>query len=425
MSHVFSTLPPEIAGFVLALVLSLLIGFEREELRADRKEDFFGGVRTFPLIALSAFLLQKIYPSSPLPVAMGLAVLGILLGVSHWGSIEQERRGITSEMAAIVTYAMGASAARGLYWLTVASGVLAVLLLQEKRRLEGLALNIPREEVATLVRFLLLAGVILPVVPNRSFTRFEINPFTIWLIVVAVSGLSYGSYLLQRWIGGRQGALLTGLLGGAYSSTATTVVLARRSKAEALPSRAAAGGIVAATGVMYVRIWILVLLFAPALGHHLTLSFWGPALACLGAGALLVRTAPSARPADAEGAIPSGRNPLELVSAFTFAGVFLAVLIITRLVAEQFGGTGVLVLAVISGAADVDPFILGIAQLSQQGLEPRTAALAVLLAAASNNVMKAIYARVFGDRQAGLVSGTGIVAAAALSIALFFLAAGS
>lgn len=421
MRELFASVPPEILGFVLALGLSLLIGFEREELRTDRGGAFFGGVRTFPLIALSAFLLQSAYPQSALPAATGLVVLGILLGVSHWASIEESRLGITSEVAAIVTYAMGAAAARGLYWLTVASGVLAVLLLQEKRRLEGLALDIPREEIATLVRFLVLAGVILPVVPNRPYTRFEINPFTIWLVVVAVSGLSYASYLLQRWIGSRQSALVTGLLGGAYSSTATTVVLARRSMGGALPARAAAGGIVAATGVMYVRIWLLVLLFAPALARHLTLAFWIPAGACLAGGALLARHAVSTNAAGDHPGAPASRNPLELLSAFTFAGVFLAVLVITRLVADQFGGTGVLVLSVVSGAADVDPFILGIAQFARHGLDPHTAALAVLIAAASNNVMKAIYARAFGERRAGLAGGLGIVASALLAAALFFL----
>ncbi len=425
MRELLTSVSPEILGLVLALGLSLLIGFEREELRTDRGGSFFGGVRTFPLIALAAFLLQSTYPQSTLPMAAGLLVLGILLGVSHWASIEEDRLGITSEVAAIVTWAMGAAAARGLYWLTVASGVLAVLLLQEKRRLEGLALHIPREEIATLVRFLVLAGVILPVVPNRAYTRFEINPFTIWLVVVAVSGLSYASYLLQRWIGGRQGALLTGVLGGAYSSTATTVVLARRSRSGGLPPRPAAGGIVAATGVMYVRIWILVLLFAPVLARHLTLSFWGPAVACLVAGALLARGSAGRVGEEDAAAPPASRNPLELLSAFTFAAVFLAVLVITRLVADQFGGTGVLILAVISGAADVDPFILGVAQFAGHGLDPRTAALAVLLAAASNNVMKAIYARAFGDRRTGLTGGVGIVLAAALSIALFFLGTGS
>ncbi len=421
MKEVLAILPPEIIGFALALGLALLIGFEREELRTERGGAFFGGVRTFPLIALSGFLLQAAFPSSPLPVAVGLAVLGVLLAVSHWASIEEERMGITTEMAAVVTYAFGVAAAQGLYWLTVASGVLTVLLLQEKQRLERLAIDVPRKEIATLVRFLLLVGVILPVIPNHTFTRFQINPFTIWLVVVAVSGLSYLGYLLQLWLGGRGSALLVGLLGGAYSSTATTVVLARKSKAGSLGPRAAAGGTVAATGVMYIRLWILLVLFAPELAAALAGPFWITAAACLAVGMLLTRTARQLSETTQDEAADGTVNPLEITSAFTFAALFLALLVITRLVAERFGGAGLLVLAVVTGAADVDPFILGLTQYAGHGLATGAAALAVLVAAASNNVMKAVYARLFGDRSAGLMGSAGLVAAAALSVALFFL----
>ncbi len=420
MKELLSSLPNDVIGFGLALGLSLLIGFEREELRTERGGSFFGGVRTFPLIALSGFLLETAFPASPVPVSVGLLVLGALLAVSHWASIEEDRMGITTEMAALVTYGLGVAASRGFYWLTVASGVLTVLLLQEKQRLERLAINVPRREIATLVRFLLLSAVILPIIPNRTFTRFQINPFTLWLVVVAVCGLSYLSYLLQVWLGGKQGALLVGLLGGAYSSTATTVVLARKSKGNGMAPRAAAGGIVAATGVMYIRLWILVLLFAPALAAHLTISFWATAAMCLAGSLMLVRTA---RRGDEEVTNEVPRvisNPLEITSAFTFAGLFLALLVITRLVAERFGGTGLLVLATVTGAADVDPFILGLTQVSGHGLASGTAALAVLVAAASNNVMKAVYARVFGARRTGLWGALGLVGAAALSIALFF-----
>lgn len=421
MKELLSSLPHEVIGFGLALGLSLLIGFEREELRTERGGSFFGGVRTFPLIALSGFLLQTAFPASPVPVAVGLVVLGALLAVSHWASIEEERMGITTEMAAIITFCFGVTAARELYWLTVASGVLTVLLLQEKRRLERLAINVPRREIATLVRFLLLSAVILPIIPNRTFTQFQINPFTLWLVVVAVCGLSYLSYLLQVWLGGKQGALLVGLLGGAYSSTATTVVLARKSRGDGMAPRAAAGGIVAATGVMYIRLWVLVLLFAPALAAQLTISFWTTAAVCLGGALVLVRTARRGDETIKSEVSRGVSNPLEITSAFTFAGLFLALLVITRLVAERFGGTGLLVLAVITGAADVDPFILGLTQYSGHGLSAGTAALAVLVAAASNNVMKAAYARVFGDRRAGLWGAVGLVGAAALSIALFLV----
>jgi uncharacterized membrane protein (DUF4010 family) len=395
----FSHLPPELVGFLLTLVLSLLIGFERE----GHEPRGIGGVRTFPIIGLGGFLLVEAFPESTVPFALGLVVLGGLVALSHWSSIQEGEPGITTEMAAILTFTMGAGAAKELYWLAIASGVVAVILLQEKRRLEGLAAQVPTHELRTLVRFLLLTGVILPAVPNQTFTAFDINPFKIWLVVVAVSGVSYLSYLLQLRLGRRRGLFLAGVLGGAYSSTVTTVVLARKSKQHRFSDVNYVGAITAATGVMYIRLWILVALFAAPLARELTWLFWSFGLAAVAVGAVLCRLRPP-EGADEEETRPT-TNPLEMTtSAFTFAGIFLSVMVVTRLVAERFGNTGVLVMAAVMGAADVDPFILGLTQYAGHGLDYSTAALAVVVAAAANNLMKGVYASVFGSGPTGRLS---------------------
>jgi uncharacterized membrane protein (DUF4010 family) len=291
-----------------------------------------------------------------------------------------------------------------------------VILLHEKRRLEGFAARVPPEELRTLLRFLLLTAVILPAVPNRAYTPYEINPFKIWLVVVAVCGVSYASYLLQHRLGDRA-LLLSGILGGAYSSTVTTVVLSRQSKGGRHLPRTYAGAIVAATGVMYLRLWVLVALFAPALGHELGALFWGIGLGAVALGAVVARSGAERRRRDDGSHVPI--NPLELSSAFTFAAIFLAVLVATRLVAERFGGVGVLVMAGIMGCADVDPFILGLTQQLGTALPLDTAALAVVLAAATNNLMKGVYATVFGERATGIAALSMLVAVGALSLVLF------
>lgn len=420
MGTLIEHLPKELVGFVLALALSLLIGFEREESRANDAEGFFGGVRTFPLIALAGFLLVAAFPGSVVPFGIGLIVVGALLAVTHHGSVREGSLGITTEIAALVTYAIGAGAALGLYWMSIATGVVTVMLLQEKRLLEGLATRIPRHEVSTLVRFLLLTGVILPVVPNHPFTAFEINPFKLWLVVVAVSGVSYASYLMRlRWGEGRS-LILAGILGGAYSSTVTTVVLARKSKRSSQHATGYAGAIIAATGVMYVRLWILLMLFAPQLAAPLTLLFWSLGAVAIITGWLISRRGNNRDdPASADEEAEVSTNPLELTSAFAFAAIFLGILVITRQVAEHFGSVGVLIMAAIMGAADVDPFILGLTQYLGHGLELETAATAVVIAAATNNLMKGIYACSFGSRRAGVLALVVLVALAAASLLLF------
>ena len=416
-------LPAELVGFVLTLALSFLIGFEREERRPEVElEISFGGVRTFPIIGLGGFMLEMAFPDNALPFAAGVLVLGLLLAVSHWASIQRQDVGLTSEMAALLTFALGAAAAHGLYWLAVATGVVAVLLLQEKHRLEKLATRMPRHELATLVRFLLITGVILPVVPNQAFTPFELNPFKVWLVVVAVNGISYLSYLLQLRFDHGRGLLLAGLLGGAYSSTVTTVVLARKSRNGGQPPIRVAGAIIAATAMMYIRLWILVMLFAPPLAARLAPTFWILAGAGVVIGVLMSRTTNGGEvEPEADVEARAAGNPLEMSSAFTFAAIFTLVLVTTRWVSDQFGQTGLLVLAGIMGAADVDPFILGLAQSVGSTVDPALASLAVVITAASNNTLKGVYAAIFGDRRAGLTALAVLVALGLAGLPLYWL----
>jgi uncharacterized membrane protein (DUF4010 family) len=418
MDALITYLPAEVFGFVLTLGLALLIGIEREE----HEPNGIGGVRTFPIIGLGGYLLIAAFPESAVPFSLGLVVTGALVALSHWYFLTKGEPGLTTETAALLTFALGGCAARGMYWLAIATGVITVILLQEKRLLEGLATRLPRADLSTLLRFLLLTAVILPLVPNRNFTPFEINPFKIWLIVVAVSGVSYVSYLLRLWVGEDRGLLLAGLLGGAYSSTVTTVVLARQSKKQRGCDPNFAGAIVAATGVMYLRLWILLMLFAAPLAQSLTVIFWTIGLAAIAVGLFLTRRAERTVPG-CELETPTGRgdgNPLEMTSAFTFGVIFVAILIATRFVAERFGSIGVLVMAAIMGAADVDPFILGLTQTVGTGLTVETAALAVVIAAAVNNLMKGVYALIFGTNRTGRLSLVLLAALGGLSLIAFW-----
>jgi len=413
-----SYLPPEVFRFVLTLGLSLLIGIEREE----HEPDGIGGVRTFPIIGLGGHLLIAAFPETVVPFSLGLLVTGVLVALSHWYFLTRGEPGLTTEIAALLTYVLGGCSAKGMYWLAIATGVITVILLQEKHMLEGMATRLPRNELSTLLRFLLLTAVILPVVPNRDFTPFEINPFKLWLVVVAVLGVSYFSYLLRLWWGEDRGLFLAGVLGGAYSSTVTTVVLARQSKGQDDCTTGFAGAIVAATGMMYLRLWILLMLFAAPLAHRLTMLFWVLGLAAIAFGAALTRIGRERRDCGLEPSENKRKiNPLEMTSAFTFAVIFLAVFVATRAVAEQFGNTGVLVMAAIMGAADVDPFILGLTQTLGAGLDLGTAAMAVLIASAVNNLMKGIYAVVFGSKRTGWLSFAVLAATGVLSVAIFLL----
>jgi len=414
--QLYQLIPPEGLKIILVLFLSFLVGLEREERKAAVGEHYaFGGVRTFPLIGLLGYALALLSGSQLLPLALGFAVVGAFLWLSYRHKLETaETAGVTSEMSGLTTYVVGALVYHEQFWIATTISVASMLLLELKVVLESLTKRIAPEEILTFTKFLLLTAVILPVLPNQEFSPFQINPFKTWLVVVAVSTVSYGSYVLQRLTKEQGGVILTALLGGAYSSTVTTVALARRASREQHP-HLFSGGTLMASGVMYMRLFALVGLFNRNLLAVLAVPF--AVLAGIGAGGgwLWSRVLdPDSGKVKRE---YEPRNPLELRAAFLFAALFLAMLVATRLAAQYLGKAGVYGLGAVMGVADVDPFLMGMTQSAGTITPLQEAAIGILIAAASNNIAKGVYAYMLADRQTGRQSLLLLAALAVLGLA--------
>lgn len=406
--------PPQALQIALVLLLSALIGLGREEHKQRTEHYAFGGIRAFPLIGLVSYTLALLSGDGVLPWLLGFALVGGFMLLSYQHKLTNTTQaGLTTEVSALATYLLGLLIYREQYWFAVTVVVLSVFLLELKKGLEGLTEHVAPGEITTVAKFLLVTVVILPIVPHQDFTRFHLNPFKTWLVVVAVSGVSFGSYLLQRLLQGRGGIMLSALLGGAYSSTVTTVVLARRAREGPHPNLFA-GSILAASGMMYARLVLLLAFFNAALAARLAPSFGALALAAGLTGWAVSRR----RDPGGEGVTnrQPPKNPLELRAAFLFALVFVAVLVLTELARQYLGRGGLYGLAALMGLTDVDPFILGLTQREATSLPLVVAASAVVIAAASNNLVKAFYARSFADRETGRRSFVLLAALAAAGL---------
>lgn len=387
---------------LLVLFLSFLIGLEREEHKTAPDHYAFGGVRTFPLIGLIGYVVALLSGKQIIPVTLGFLVVGGLLVVSYIHKLSTEKTsGVTTEVSALVTYLLGALVYHEHLWIATTIAVISMFLLELKVTLEGLTQRVPPAEIFTFTKFLLLTAVILPIVPNDSYTQFAINPFKTWLVVVAVSTVSYGSYVLLKLTRGKQGVLLSALLGGAYSSTVTTVALAKRAATEHQP-HLFSGGTLIASGMMYLRLTLLLALFNRGLLHLLGAPFLLLAALAVIGGWLWSRI-PDPVSQDITRKFEP-KNPLELRAAFLFAVLFIAMVIITHLAVTYLGAKGVYGLAAIMGLSDVDPFILGVTQSAGRDTPLVVAAVGIAIAAASNNVVKGFYAYGFSDRRTGLLS---------------------
>ena len=411
-------LPTEAVKILLVLFLSFLIGLEREEHKAEGGHYAFGGVRTFPLIGLIGYSIALLSGTQLIPLMLGFLVIGSFLSLSYWHKLSTaEAAGVTSEMSGLATYLVGALVYYEHFWIAATLSVASLLLLELKAGLEKLASRAAPGEILTVAKFLLLTAVILPIMPNREFGPFHLNPFKTWLVVVAVSTISYGSYILQKLTKERGGVVLAALLGGAYSSTLTTVVMSRRAAREER-SHLFAGGILIASGVMYLRLVALLALF----NRHLMSLLVIPFLALAGLG-IAVGWIWSRRP-DARMDVVKREfepnNPLELLAAFLFALLFLAMLVATQLAVTYLGRAGVNTLAAIMGVTDVDPFVMGMTQAAGSLTPLKVAGAAVLIAAASNNLMKGIYAYSLADRKTGTQSLSLLIALAALGLVPLF-----
>jgi uncharacterized membrane protein (DUF4010 family) len=370
----------------IALGLSFLIGLERESSGAQNKGRVFAGVRTYSLIGAYGFGCAWLANlNHPWALPAGMLCLGALALVGYLAKLKNDHVGWTSEVAALLTFAVGALCLLADLWVPMALGIVATFLLSEKAKIESYVERLDKAEFLAVIKFLLVALIILPVLPNQDYTTFKLNPRHIWQIVVLVSAVGFVGYFLTKKLGSQAGLWLSGLLGGIVSSTAVSIAMGRIAQQSPKRGVRAAQATILASSVMYLRILALVWFIKPEFASQI---WWQLVLLSVVGLALSVYRRGDTPVADAS-EVRKLQNPFELKPALIFASLFVVLSVGTVLVDQIYGQTGLMALAALVGVTDIDPFILSL--VNQSAILQQLLVSAILVSMMSNTIVKGIY----------------------------------
>lgn len=422
-------------GFGIALAVGTLVGIERERHATVEETPTFAGIRTFPMIALVGAIAGLLSVAwGPLVLLPPFLVLGLLVCFNYWWERKREEvpdPGLTTEMSALAVFGLGALPfiqELGLDFferliLTGALGAIIMALLSLKAPLHKAAARVSKEDLYATVRFLLLAVVILPLLPDHNFGRFEaLNPFWIGVVVVLVAGISFTGYFAVKFLGARKGIGFTAFFGGLASSTAVALSFSERGRKHPQLALMCAFAIILASTVMFPRIWIELAAINPRIVAPTLVPIGGMlAVGLTGCAVIYWR---SARAKEKQEEEPEFSNPFQLGQALKLGLLFAAVRLVSAAAHDFFGDTGLYVSALLAGLTDVDAITISVAQMHKAGdkIGTGTAVFAITLAAISNTLTKGGIALVLGGQKVGLIVLAVLVPAGVTGLVLALLA---
>lgn len=380
----------------LSLALGLLVGLQRESASSRT-----AGIRTFPLITLTGTICGLLTAQvGGWILAAGFLAIAAMLIMANIQRMKagDEGSGMTTEIAVLLMYALGAYLVFGpLAAAVVITGVVTVLL-HFKTTLHGWVDKIGEKDLRAVMQFVLISMVILPVLPNETYDVYDsLNPRDTWLMVVLIVGISLTGYFLYKIIGHKAGVLLGGILGGLISSTATTLSYSKIAGRSAAAGRLAAFVILTATAVSLARVLVEISIVAPSTFRHFVFPL-GAELAVMVVliGILFFRHRKETSK------MPEQGNPAQLKSAIIFALLYSGISFISAMAKDKFGNDALYVISILSGLTDLDAITLSTAKMTdQKSIEPSLGWRLVLVAALSNLVFKGGMAIVIGNRYLG------------------------
>lgn len=418
--HTEFTLNGELAAlphFLTSLAIGLLIGLERERSPGSR-----AGLRTFALVALFGTLAAMLSEEANMPWLLlgGLLIVGLMTIAAYSRAKDDSADpGTTTVAAILVCYGLGAAVWYGNDTLAIMLAIITTVLLYFKTELHGITEKLSRRDLISILQFAVLTFIILPILPDKNYGPYEaINPYQIWLMVVLISGVSLAGYVALQFIGPRHSAVL-GLFGGLVSSTATTLVYARRSAESQNFVPLAVVVILLANLTVLIRLTIVSAVASPSILPHL--------LPILGSGFLLGSGITAywwyQLQQQSELPVPEIKNPTEIGTAAAFGLIYGIVLFSSAWLSDIAGSSGLYAVALISGLTDVDAITLSSLRLYELGkLGTSETVTAISIGIISNIGFKLGLVFFFGRSLLAKQCITGMLATAiGIGLALLFL----
>lgn len=377
----------------MALAVGLLIGIERGWHEREAPEGTrAAGIRTFALVALLGGIAAELrdLAGAAAFVAGFVAVAGFSVAAYVRAAAAPEGRSITSHVALLIAYALGAVAATGELALAASAAVVTALLLGLKPAMHGWLQRISEAELMAGLKLLVISVVLLPVLPDRGFGPWEaLNPYRIWWLVVLIAGTSFLGYAAARLLGPRRGIVVAGACGGLASSTATALSFARFAARRPDRANLFGGGALIASAVMFPRLLAVIAVAAPDFARALAAPLLGAGLGLALAAVLMLRRSRGQAPGPGDEVVGTIGNPLELGTALKFGLFLAAIMLLTRAMKAWAGEGSLVLLGGVSGLADVDAISLSLAQMAGSSVAMTVAFGGVLAAVSVNSLAKA------------------------------------
>ena len=387
----------DIVTLTIAFGLGMLVGVQRE--KSDHE---IAGVRTFTLIAImgviSAFLARDSDNPFILPV-LGICLTALLVtaNVLKLKKLNKADVGQTTEVAAILMFAVGAYLVMGDRVIAVIVGVTMAILLYLKENLHNFIEKLEQKDFTAIMTFAGISLVILPILPDKTYGPLEVfNPRNIWLMVTLIVGISVVGYFIYKFVGKKVGVISNGILGGLISSTATAVSYAQKTKDAGSIHRMAAFVITLASAIALVRVMVELGVVIPEKLRELVLPliavFVLMIFLCVWMFYIISKNSRYEE-------MPEPKNPAQFKSALIFGLLYAVILFAVAFTNQKFGDNALYVVAIISGLTDVDAITLSLAQLIKGGeLNTSTGWRLILLASLSNLFFKGIMVAILGTR---------------------------